>query len=50
MYHIIDRKTGEVVDKKKTLKSASRKVDKLDMEYGACRYIHKFIPLQSCTE
>jgi len=42
-YDIIDRKTGFVVGKAKTLKSALRSVDKRDNAYGAYRYTHKAI-------
>lgn len=45
MYNIIDRHTGEIVATRKTLKSASQKVDKLDLNYGACRYFHKYVPI-----
>ena len=43
MYNIIDIRTGEVVAKRKSLKAASRKVDQLDLAYGACRYVHRFV-------
>lgn len=39
MYQVYDRHTGQLMGKAvKTLAAASRKVDKLDLNYGACRY------------
>lgn len=38
MYEVIDRQTKYVISVHKTLKSANRKVDKLDNIYGGYRY------------
>ena len=43
-YHIVDRHTGNVVGKAKTLKHASRSIDRRDNAYGAYRYTHRTIP------
>jgi hypothetical protein len=43
LYLVIDRLTGEVVTRCKTLKGASRSVDRLDNAYGGYRYYHKRI-------
>ena len=43
MYQVIDRQTKKVVGIYKTLKSASRAVDRLDNAYGAYRYFQKRI-------
>ena len=43
MYQVIDTHTKQVVSTHKTLKSASRKCDRLDNEYGAVRYVHKYV-------
>lgn len=40
-YEIIDRKTGKVVARTKTLSGARRSVDRLDNEYGGSRYTHR---------
>lgn len=37
-YKIIDRQTGAKVGSAKTLKAASRSVDRRDNEYGGYRY------------
>lgn len=37
-YLIIDSQTETVVGRYKSLRSAERKVDKLEKEYGGCRY------------
>lgn len=37
-YQVIDGQTGRVVGTYATLRAASRRVDKLDSAYGACRY------------
>jgi len=42
-YEIIDRRTGAVVGKAKTLKGATRAVDRRDNEYGAYRYTHRAV-------
>jgi len=39
IYEVVDSRTKEVVCTRPTLKSASRRADKLDLEYGAVRYI-----------
>lgn len=41
MFKIIDTKTGLVVGTRNTLKAASNRCDKLDLEYGAVRYVYK---------
>ncbi len=38
MYEVIDRKTRKVMGVYDTVKKAARRVNKLDLEYGACRY------------
>lgn len=40
-YEIVDRKTGQVVGKAKTLKGARRSVDRRDNEYGGYRYYQR---------
>lgn len=40
-YHIVDNHTGSIVGFAKTLKRASRSVDRRDNEYGAYRYSHR---------
>ncbi len=40
-YEVVDTQTGKVVGTVKSLKAASRKVDKLDNEYGAYRYVYR---------
>jgi hypothetical protein len=42
MYSVIDIRTGEIVGSYKSRKLADRKADKLDMEYGAVRYVVRF--------
>lgn len=37
-FEIVDTKTGDVVCSRPTLKSASNRANKLDLEYGAVRY------------
>ena len=37
-YQVIDTKTGDVMGIYSSRKRASRKADKLDLEYGAIRY------------
>ena len=39
MYTVIDRQTGKVMGVYKTAQAARRRRDKLDLEYGACRYV-----------
>jgi hypothetical protein len=41
MYEILDKQTGRVVATVKTLKDASRAVDRRDNAYGAYRYYHR---------
>lgn len=41
MFEIIDTHSKAVVGTAKTLKSASRKCNNLDLKYGACRYVYK---------
>lgn len=36
---VIDRKTGDIISRRKSLKSARRYADKLDLHHGAVRYI-----------
>lgn len=38
VYQVIDRQTGDVVATYHSRKAATRKADKLDLEYGAIRY------------
>lgn len=40
-YHIIDKHTKDIVGKAKTLRAASRSVDRRDNAYGAYRYSHR---------
>ena len=40
-YAVIDRRTGKTMGIYSTRRRASRKVDKLDNEYGGYRYIYK---------
>jgi len=40
-HHIVDRHTGNVVGRAKSLSSALKSVDKRDNAYGAVRYSHK---------
>ena len=42
-FHIVDRHTGNVVGKAKTLRHALRSVDRRDNAYGGYRYTHKEI-------
>jgi hypothetical protein len=42
-YQVIDRQTGNVMGTYSSRTSASRKADKLDLEYGAIRYAVKAI-------
>jgi len=42
-YHVFDSRTGHSVATAKSLKSAHRKADRLDAEYGAVRYTVRFI-------
>lgn len=42
-YEIVDRHTGLVVGKAKTLSAARRSVDKRDLAYGAYRYFARRI-------
>ena len=42
-YEIVDRKTGAVVGRAKTLAGARRSVDRRDNEYGGYRYTHRAI-------
>lgn len=43
MYQVIDILTKTVMSKHKTLRLAARKCDRLDREYGAVRYIYKYV-------
>lgn len=43
MYEIVDRQTGAIVGKAKTLRAAIRSVDRRDNAYGAYRYFHRRI-------
>ena len=45
IWHVYDNKTGNRANKTdyKSLKSASRAVDRLDNEYGSYRYSHKAV-------
>ena len=45
-YQIIDRQTGKVVSEHKTAAAARAKRDRLDLAYGACRYLVKLPVLQ----
>lgn len=40
-YQVIDRHTGTVVSEHKTAAAARAKRDRLDLAYGACRYLVK---------
>lgn len=40
-YQVIDNKTKQIVGEYKSRKRASNRADKLDLEYGAYRYIVK---------
>lgn len=40
-YQVIDRHTGHVVSEHKTATAARAKRDRLDLSYGACRYLVK---------
>jgi hypothetical protein len=41
MYEVIDRKTNKVMGIYDTVKKAVRRVNKLDLDYGACRYYYR---------
>jgi hypothetical protein len=41
MYEVIDRKTNKVMGIYDTVKKAVRRVNKLDLYYGACRYYYR---------
>ncbi len=41
MYEVIDRKTNKVMGAYDTVKKAVRRVNKLDLDYGACRYFYR---------
>lgn len=43
MYHIVDIKTGLVVGKRSTRNAASNRADKLDLAYGAVRYVVRWV-------
>ena len=43
MYQVIDRQTKQVISTHKTLKQASDKANRLDLEYGAVRYAYRRI-------
>ena len=43
MYHIIDTKTGKTVKEYATRKQASRQAEKMDLAYGAVRYVVRWI-------
>lgn len=42
-YQVIDRQTGVVMGIYSSRKAATRKADKLDLEYGAIRYTVKAV-------
>ncbi len=44
-YEIVDRHTGAVVGRAKTLKGAARAVDQRDNAYGAYRFYHRCAPV-----
>jgi hypothetical protein len=41
MYQVFDIRTGQVMGVYSSLKRATRRIDKLDMEYGAYRYSYR---------
>ncbi len=41
MYQVIDGHTKKVMGNYKTRQTASRRVDRLDVAYGTCRYYYK---------
>ena len=41
MYQVIDIQTKTVLSTHATLKQASRKCDRLDLVYGAVRYVYR---------
>ncbi len=43
MYQVYDTRTGQIMGTYQTLKRATRKIDKLDLAYGAVRYSYKHI-------
>lgn len=43
IYLVVDARTGKIVGSAYTLKSAHRKADKLDRQYGAVRYTVRHI-------
>ncbi|MHB8416293.1 MAG: hypothetical protein ACYDB1_13135 [Acidiferrobacteraceae bacterium] len=43
MYQVIDIQTKAVMGKYKTLRAASRAVDRLDRAYGGCRYVYQYV-------
>lgn len=45
-YAVVDTKTSAVISLHATRKSASRKVDRLDMAYGGYRYTVRAVPSQ----
>ncbi len=49
MYQVIDRKTGKVVGKYKNLRTAVNAVNRLDNQYGGCRYHHKRIDINQAV-
>ena len=49
-YHIIDRQTGAIVGKAKTLRGARASVDRRDNAYGGYRYYAKRVTPYECQE
>lgn len=43
MYHVIDIRTGADFGGYRTLRGAHRRADKLDLAYGAVRYIVRWL-------
>ena len=43
MYQILDIQTKKIVSKHATRVVAKRKADRMDMQYGAIRYVVKFV-------
>lgn len=43
MYHIYDIQTSQKVAERKTLRAAANYCDKKDNEYGAVRYVYKWV-------
>ena len=47
MYKVIDRQTGNVISEHKTAKAARAKRERMDLAYGACRYVVKLPAFQA---